>query len=74
MEEEYVMIDFDEVSRHIEIPSDAPYTLSVSSNPYSLVKLFALVLFWLLFIISQGLDTLNPVLTIDGKIKLVSFL
>jgi general transcription factor 3C polypeptide 6 len=24
-----------------------------------------------LFIISQGLDTLNPVLTIDGKIKLV---
>jgi len=39
------MIDFDEVSRHIEIPSDAPYTLSVSSNPYSLVKLFALVLF-----------------------------
>ncbi|CAE5967392.1 unnamed protein product [Arabidopsis arenosa] len=46
MEEEYVMIDLDEVSRHIEIPSDAPYTLS-------------------------GLDTLNPVLTIDGKIKLV---
>ncbi|CAD5323160.1 unnamed protein product [Arabidopsis thaliana] len=40
------MIDLDEVSRHIEIPSDAPYTLS-------------------------GLDTLNPVLTIDGKIKLV---
>ncbi|XP_010417668.1 PREDICTED: uncharacterized protein LOC104703358 [Camelina sativa] len=45
-DEEYVMIDLDDVSRHIDIPSDAPYTLS-------------------------GLDTLNPVLTIDGKIKLV---
>lgn len=37
MEEEYVMIDLDEVSRHIEIPSDAPYTLSVSSYPNSLI-------------------------------------
>ncbi|CAH8258747.1 unnamed protein product [Arabidopsis lyrata] len=46
MEDEYVMIDLDDVSRHIDIPSDAPYTLS-------------------------GLDTLNPVLTIDDKIKLV---
>ncbi|XP_018457088.1 uncharacterized protein LOC108828041 isoform X2 [Raphanus sativus] len=45
-EEEYVLIDLDDVSRHIDIPSDAPYTLS-------------------------GLDTLNPILTIDGKIKLV---
>ncbi|XP_010502973.1 PREDICTED: uncharacterized protein LOC104780173 isoform X1 [Camelina sativa] len=45
-DEEYVMIDLDDVSRHIDIPADAPYTLS-------------------------GLDTLNPVLTIDGKIKLV---
>lgn len=24
------MIDLDDVSRHIDIPSDAPYTLSVS--------------------------------------------
>ncbi|KAL1202494.1 hypothetical protein V5N11_025056 [Cardamine amara subsp. amara] len=45
-EEEYVLIDLDDVARHIDIPSHAPYTLS-------------------------GLDTLNPVLTIDGKIKLV---
>ncbi|AEE36443.1 Transcription factor TFIIIC triple barrel domain [Arabidopsis thaliana x Arabidopsis arenosa] len=46
MEDEHVMIDLDDVSRHIDIPADAPYTLS-------------------------GLDTLNPVLTIDGKMKLV---
>ncbi|XP_018471305.2 uncharacterized protein LOC108842780 [Raphanus sativus] len=45
-EEEYVLMDLDDVSRHIDIPSDAPFTLS-------------------------GLDTLNPILTIDGKIKLV---
>ncbi|KFK38883.1 hypothetical protein AALP_AA3G173400 [Arabis alpina] len=45
-EDEYVLIDLDDVTRHIDIPSNAPYTLS-------------------------GLDTLNPVLTIDGKIKLV---
>ncbi|XP_018512479.1 uncharacterized protein LOC103851045 isoform X2 [Brassica rapa] len=45
-EEEYVLMDLDDVSRHIDIPPDAPYTLS-------------------------GLDTLNPILTIDGKIKLV---
>lgn len=31
MEDEYVMIDLDDVSRHMDIPSDAPYTLSVSS-------------------------------------------
>ncbi|VVB05542.1 unnamed protein product [Arabis nemorensis] len=45
-EDEFVLIDLDDVTRHIDIPSNAPYTLS-------------------------GLDTLNPVLTIDGKIKLV---
>ncbi|XP_013618447.1 PREDICTED: uncharacterized protein LOC106324984 isoform X2 [Brassica oleracea var. oleracea] len=45
-EEEYVLMDLDDVSRHIDIPPDAPYTLS-------------------------GLDTLNPILTIDGKLKLV---
>ncbi|XP_048625080.1 uncharacterized protein LOC106372221 isoform X2 [Brassica napus] len=45
-EAEYVLIDLDDVARHIDIPSEAPYILS-------------------------GLDTLNPVLTIDGKIKLV---
>ncbi|CAN8270188.1 unnamed protein product [Cochlearia groenlandica] len=45
-EDEYVLIDLDDVARHIDIPSQAPYTLS-------------------------GLDTLNPILTIDGKIKLV---
>ncbi|CAH8316721.1 unnamed protein product [Eruca vesicaria subsp. sativa] len=45
-EEEYVLMDLDDVSRHIDFPPDAPYTLS-------------------------GLDTLNPILTIDGKIKLV---
>ena len=31
MEDEHVMIDLDDVSRHIDIPADAPYTLSVSS-------------------------------------------
>ncbi|CAH8362208.1 unnamed protein product [Eruca vesicaria subsp. sativa] len=45
-DEEYVLIDLDHVARHIDIPSEAPFTLS-------------------------SLDTLNPVLTIDGKIKLV---
>ncbi|CAH2037974.1 unnamed protein product [Thlaspi arvense] len=44
-DDEYVLIDLDDVARHIDIPSDAPYKLS-------------------------GLDTLNPILTIDGKIKL----
>ncbi|CAA7045941.1 unnamed protein product [Microthlaspi erraticum] len=45
-DDEYVLIDLGDVGRHIDIPSEAPYTLS-------------------------GLDTLNPTLTIDGKIKLV---
>uniref|UniRef100_A0A1J3DP97 Transcription factor TFIIIC triple barrel domain-containing protein n=1 Tax=Noccaea caerulescens TaxID=107243 RepID=A0A1J3DP97_NOCCA len=45
-DDEYVLIDLGDVGRHIDIPSEAPYTLS-------------------------GLDTLNPRLTIDGKIKLV---
>ncbi|KAG2300376.1 hypothetical protein Bca52824_036848 [Brassica carinata] len=45
-EEEYVLIDLDEVARDIDIPAEAPYILS-------------------------GLDTLNPVLTINDKIKLV---
>ncbi|EOA34067.1 hypothetical protein CARUB_v10021566mg [Capsella rubella] len=44
-DEEYVMIDLDDISRHIDIPSNAPYTLS-------------------------GLDTFNPVMVIDGKMKL----
>lgn len=29
-EEEYVLMDLDDVSRHIDIPPDAPYTLSVT--------------------------------------------
>lgn len=29
-EEEYVLMDLDDVARHIDIPSDAPYTLSVT--------------------------------------------
>ncbi|CAA7016020.1 unnamed protein product [Microthlaspi erraticum] len=45
-DDEYVFIDLGDLGRHIEIPSEAPYTLS-------------------------GLDTLNPTIIIDGKIKLV---
>lgn len=29
-EDDYVLIDLDDVARHIDIPSDAPYTLSVN--------------------------------------------
>ncbi|XP_073046917.1 uncharacterized protein [Primulina eburnea] len=45
-EEEYVLLDLDNVSADIDIPQDAPYVLS-------------------------GLDTLNPILIIDNKIKLI---
>ncbi|XP_010542280.1 PREDICTED: uncharacterized protein LOC104815550 [Tarenaya hassleriana] len=45
-EEEFVLLNLDEVSGHIDIPRNAPYVLS-------------------------GLDSLNPTLIIDGKIKLV---
>ncbi|KAL0328491.1 UNVERIFIED_CONTAM: hypothetical protein Scaly_2281700 [Sesamum calycinum] len=42
-DEEYVLLDLDGVSDHVQIPPNAPY----------------------------GLDTLNPILTIDNKIKLI---
>ncbi|KAK4420349.1 hypothetical protein Salat_1985200 [Sesamum alatum] len=45
-EEEYVLLDLDGVSDHLQIPPNAPYVLS-------------------------DLDTLNPILTIDNKIKLI---
>ncbi|VFQ66691.1 unnamed protein product [Cuscuta campestris] len=45
-EEEYILMDLDNVADQITIPPNAPYVLS-------------------------GLDTLNPILNIDGKIKLV---
>lgn len=45
-EEEYVLMDLDNVVDQITIPPNAPYVLS-------------------------GLDTLNPILNIDGKIKLI---
>ncbi|CAH9115146.1 unnamed protein product [Cuscuta europaea] len=44
--EEYVLMDLDDVSDQISLPTNAPYVLS-------------------------GLDTVNPILNIDGKIKLV---
>lgn len=34
-EEEYVLMDLDDVARHIDIPSDAPYTLSVTYSHFS---------------------------------------
>lgn len=33
-EEEYVLIDLDEVARDIDIPAEAPYILSVSYFPF----------------------------------------
>ncbi|EOY12880.1 Transcription factor TFIIIC, putative isoform 1 [Theobroma cacao] len=45
-ESEYVLLDLDAVSGQIDIPPNAPYTLS-------------------------GLDTTNPILLIDQKVKLI---
>ncbi|KAF6141423.1 hypothetical protein GIB67_021239 [Kingdonia uniflora] len=45
-EEEYVLLDLEDVCGQVDIPPDAPYVLS-------------------------GLDTLNPVLIIDNKLKLM---
>ncbi|KAL6538352.1 hypothetical protein OROGR_012340 [Orobanche gracilis] len=45
-EEEYVLLDFNNIFDHIHIPPNAPYVLS-------------------------RLDTLNPILLIDNKIKLI---
>ncbi|XP_071736614.1 uncharacterized protein [Rutidosis leptorrhynchoides] len=45
-EDDYVVLDVDSVSDHVDIPPNAPYVLS-------------------------GLDTLNPILIIDDKIKLI---
>lgn len=42
-EEEYVLMDLDDVSRHIDIPPDAPYTLSVTFKlSYLLMNFFCL--------------------------------
>lgn len=35
-EEEYVVLDLDAVSGHVDIPQNAPYVLTVCSYPYSL--------------------------------------
>ncbi|GMI79462.1 hypothetical protein like AT3G15420 [Hibiscus trionum] len=43
---EYILLDLDAVSLQIDIPPNAPYTLS-------------------------GLDTMNPILIIDEKLKLI---
>ncbi|KAK3001663.1 hypothetical protein RJ639_021659, partial [Escallonia herrerae] len=45
-EEEYVLLDLDDVYGQVDIPQNAPYVLS-------------------------GLDTLNPTLVIDNKLKLI---
>ncbi|XP_010905545.1 uncharacterized protein [Elaeis guineensis] len=45
-EEEYLLLDLDEVCVHGDIPANAPYVLS-------------------------GLDTLNPILVIGDRLKLV---
>ncbi|KAK2992982.1 hypothetical protein RJ640_004494 [Escallonia rubra] len=45
-EEEYVLLDLDDVYGQVDIPPNAPYVLS-------------------------GLDTLNPTLVIDNKLKLI---
>ncbi|OMO80313.1 Transcription factor TFIIIC, tau55-related protein [Corchorus capsularis] len=45
-ESEFVLLDLDAVSGQIDIPPNAPYTLS-------------------------GLDTINPILIIDDKVKLI---
>uniref|UniRef100_A0A7N1A523 Transcription factor TFIIIC triple barrel domain-containing protein n=1 Tax=Kalanchoe fedtschenkoi TaxID=63787 RepID=A0A7N1A523_KALFE len=45
-EEEYVMLNLDEVVDKVSIPPNAPYVLS-------------------------GLDTLNPILIIDNRLKLI---
>lgn len=45
-EEEYVLLNLDGVLGQVDIPPNAPYTLS-------------------------GLDTLNPVLVIGDKVKLI---
>ncbi|KAJ0101861.1 hypothetical protein Patl1_04607 [Pistacia atlantica] len=45
-EEEFVLLDLDDLPEEFDIPPNAPYVLS-------------------------GLDTLNPILIIDGKLKLI---
>ncbi|KAG4175767.1 hypothetical protein ERO13_A11G204100v2 [Gossypium hirsutum] len=50
---EYVLLDLEAVRGQIDIPPNAPYTLSV--NCYE----------------CQGLDTMNPILIIDKKVKLI---
>ncbi|KAI4322919.1 hypothetical protein L6164_022569 [Bauhinia variegata] len=45
-QEEYVLLNLDEVSEHVDIPPNAKYTLT-------------------------DLDTLNPLLIIDDKLKLI---
>ncbi|KAL6544374.1 hypothetical protein OROMI_023236 [Orobanche minor] len=56
-EEVYVLLDFNNIFDHIHIPPNAPYVLSFQiPNPYGEIHM--------------GLDTLNPILLIDNKIKL----
>lgn len=81
-EEEYVLLDLDSVYSQLQIPPNAPYVLSVWS-----ISLQDLVMLYINFSIStlcnailmfngldfQGLDTMQPVLILDDKFKLVSF-
>ncbi|XP_054812375.1 uncharacterized protein LOC129313372 [Prosopis cineraria] len=64
-QEEYILLDLDGVSGNLDIPPNAKYVLTNSKE----MNLVALIYFSLLF--ATGLDTLNPVLIIDDKLKLV---
>ncbi|KAL3625716.1 hypothetical protein CASFOL_030245 [Castilleja foliolosa] len=66
-EEDYVLLDLDSISNQIHIPPNAPYVLSVSGSATG----WCFVLIILAVENPYGLDTLNPILIVDDKIKLI---
>ncbi|PPD93026.1 hypothetical protein GOBAR_DD10058 [Gossypium barbadense] len=81
---EYVLLDLEAVRGQIDIPPNAPYTLSLCIDEYGfdfvifLTGNIAYLIYWY-FAVSfeqdcyecQGLDTMNPILIIDKKVKLI---
>ncbi|PPR97984.1 hypothetical protein GOBAR_AA22692 [Gossypium barbadense] len=82
---EYVLLDLEAVRGQIDIPPNAPYTLSLCIDEYGfdfvifLPGNIAYLIYWY-FAVSfeqdcyecQDLDTMNPILIIDKKVKLVT--
>ncbi|TYI43395.1 hypothetical protein ES332_A01G166900v1 [Gossypium tomentosum] len=60
---EYVLLDLEAVRGKIDIPLNAPYTLSGldTMNPILIIDKK----------VKLGLDTMNPILIIDKKVKLI---